>query len=171
VLHYEPPVHYRTRLALADIEICGMKIAKGSPVVLLLAAGSRDPDRLPDPDRFDPDRENNAHFGFGGSLHYCVGAPLARIEGEVALVALARRLLSPRVVDAVPPYRPAPRCAGPVICRSQRSTASSIETDLRRNELAGALALIGATVTLVLSRGTIAEVVASATVAEAGVAE
>jgi cytochrome P450 len=83
-----------------------MKIAKGSPVVLLLAAGSHDPNRFPDPDRFDPEREDNAHFGFGGSLHYCVGAPLARIEGEVALVALARRLPRPRLVNADPPYRP-----------------------------------------------------------------
>lgn len=113
LLRYEPPVHYRTRLALAEIEIGGVKIPKGSPVVLLLAAGSRDPDRFPDPDRFDPDREGNAHFGFGGSLHYCVGAPLARIEGEVALVALARRLRNPRLVEAIPPYRPGASLRGP----------------------------------------------------------
>src|SRR5436305_10928968 len=113
LLRYEPPVHYRTRLALAEIELGGVKIPKGSPVVLLLAAGSRDPDRFPDPDRFDPDREGNAHFGFGGSLHYCVGAPLARIEGEAALVALARRLLNPRLGGPVPPYRPGASLRGP----------------------------------------------------------
>jgi cytochrome P450 len=113
LLRYDPPVHYRTRLALADIEIGGVRIPKDSPVVLLLAAGSRDPDRFPDPDHFDPDRESNAHFGFGGSLHYCVGAPLARIEGEVALVALARRLLNPRLVESVPRYRPGASLRGP----------------------------------------------------------
>jgi cytochrome P450 len=76
-------------------------------------------------DRFDPDRKGNAHFGFGGSLHYCVGAPLARIEGEVALAALARRRLNRRLVEAVPPYRPGASLRGPVTCQS-RSKASSI---------------------------------------------
>jgi cytochrome P450 len=90
-----------------------VRIPKDSPVMLLLAAGSRDPDRFSDPDRFDADRENNAHFGFGGSLHYCVGAPLARIEAEVALAALARQLVNPRLVESVPRYRPGASLRGP----------------------------------------------------------
>ena len=113
LLRYEPPVHYRTRLARADIAIGGTTIPEGAPVVLLLASGSRDPLRFADPDRFDPDRANNQHFGFGGSLHYCVGAPLARIEAEVALVALAQRLRAPRLLADPPPYRPGASLRGP----------------------------------------------------------
>jgi cytochrome P450 len=113
VPRYEPPVHYRTRLVLADIEIGGMKIAKGSPVVLLLAAGSRDPDRSPDPDRLEPDRENNAHFGFGGSLHYCVGAPLARIEGKVRWWRSPVGCSAHGWLKRSPHYRPGAALRGP----------------------------------------------------------
>ena len=113
MLRYEPPVQYRTRLAIADIPIAGVTIPKDAPVVLLLASGNRDPDRFADPDRFDPDRSDNRHLGFGGGLHYCVGAPLARIEAEVALVALAKRLNNPRLVEDPPPYRPGASLRGP----------------------------------------------------------
>ncbi|WP_336488066.1 cytochrome P450 [Methylobacterium nigriterrae] len=113
LLRYEPPVHFRTRKATGDIEIAGETIPKGSAVVLALAAGSRDPERFRDPDRFDPDREDNQHFGFGGGLHYCVGAPLARIEVEIALVSLCRRLIGPRLAEDPPPYRPGAALRGP----------------------------------------------------------
>ncbi|MDP4022496.1 cytochrome P450 [Methylobacterium sp. NEAU 140] len=113
VLRFDPPVHFRTRKALGAIEIGGVTIPQGAPVVLLFAAGSRDPERFPDPDRFDPDRADNQHFGFGGGLHYCVGAPLARIEAEIALVALCRRLREPRLVMDPPPYRPGASLRGP----------------------------------------------------------
>ncbi|TGD97458.1 cytochrome P450 [Methylobacterium nonmethylotrophicum] len=113
LLRYEPPVHFRTRLALAPIPIGGAVIPEGAPLVLLFAAGSRDPARFPLPDRFDPDREDNQHFGFGGALHYCVGAPLARIEAEAALTALATRLRAPRLAEDPPPYRPGASLRGP----------------------------------------------------------
>ncbi|MCJ2050276.1 cytochrome P450 [Methylobacterium sp. J-070] len=113
VLRYEPPVHFRSRKALGDISIGDVTIPKGSAVVLLLAAGSRDPERFTDPERFDPDREDNEHFGFGGGLHYCVGAPLARIEAEVALVALCQRLVAPRLIVDPPPYRHGAALRGP----------------------------------------------------------
>ena len=113
LLRYEPPVHFRTRKALGDIDIAGQTIPKGAPVILVFAAGSRDPARFSDPDRFDPDREDNQHFGFGGGLHYCVGAPLARIEAEIALVALCRRLVAPRLIADPPPYRPGASLRGP----------------------------------------------------------
>ncbi|MFE1601086.1 cytochrome P450 [Methylobacterium sp. ID0610] len=113
LLRYEPPVHFRTRKALAAIAFAGTTIPEGAPVVLLFASGSRDPARFPDPDRFDPDREDNQHFGFGGSLHFCVGAPLARLEAEAALVALARRLRNPRLIEDPPPYRPGASLRGP----------------------------------------------------------
>lgn len=113
-LRYEPPVHFRTRKALADIAIDGQTIPRGAAIVLLFAAGSRDPARFAEPDRFDPDRADNQHFGFGGSLHYCLGAPLARIEAESALVTLARRLINPRLSRDPPPYRDGASLRGPM---------------------------------------------------------
>jgi cytochrome P450 len=114
LLRYEPPVQMRSnRTTLADIDIDGTTIPKGSPLVLMLAAGSRDPDHFPDPDRFDPDRTNNQHLGYGSGIHYCFGAPLARVETQVALPELARRLVSPRLVADPPPYRPNPELRGP----------------------------------------------------------
>jgi cytochrome P450 len=114
VLRFEPPVQFVNRFALADIEIGGVTIPQGSGIRLLLAAGNRDPERFPDPDRFDPDRLDNEHFGFSGGIHYCVGAPLARMEGHIALTALARRLGNPRLVDDPPPYRPNAVLRGPL---------------------------------------------------------
>jgi hypothetical protein len=114
LLRYEPPVQFLTsRSALADIDIAGTTIPQGSPITLVLAAGNRDPGRFPDPDRFDPDRTGNVHLGFGGGIHYCFGAPLARVEAQVALPALARRLVNPRLVADPPPYRPNPVLRGP----------------------------------------------------------
>jgi cytochrome P450 len=113
LLRYEPPVHLRERTTLADIDIDGTTIPEGSPLVLVLAAGSRDPDHFPDPDRFDPDRADNTHLGYGSGIHYCFGAPLARVETQVALPELARRLVNPRLVTDPPPYRPNPVLRGP----------------------------------------------------------
>jgi cytochrome P450 len=114
LLRYEPPVQYLpNRNALDDIEIAGTVIPMGVPITLVLAAGSRDPDVIPEPDRFDPDREHNEHMGFGGSVHYCFGAPLARPETQIALTELARRLEDPRLVDDPPPYRSNPFLRGP----------------------------------------------------------
>jgi cytochrome P450 len=114
LLRYEPPVHFLpNRNALDDIEVAGTTIPKGSPVTLGLASGSRDPAHVPDPDRFDPDRPHNEHMGFGGGIHYCFGAPLARPETQIALTELARRLENPRLVDDPPPYRPNPVLRGP----------------------------------------------------------
>ena len=113
VLRFEPPVQFITRFALADIEIGGVTIRRGSGLRLMLAAANRDPARFANPDRFDSDRPDNEHLGFSGGIHYCVGAPLARIEGHVALVALARRLVNPRLVEDPPPYRPNAVLRGP----------------------------------------------------------
>ncbi|WP_375462926.1 cytochrome P450 [uncultured Methylobacterium sp.] len=113
MLRYDPPVQFRTRKALADIPIAGVTIPKDAPLVLLLAAGNRDETAFPHADRFDPDRRGVRHLGFGGSLHYCVGAPLARFEAEAALVALAQRLRDPRLVEEPPPYRPGASLRGP----------------------------------------------------------
>jgi cytochrome P450 len=113
VLRYDPPKQFRTRTRLAEVEVAGVAIPRGATVVLLLASGNRDPSRFPEAERFVPDREDNQHLAFGGGAHYCVGAPLARIEGHIALNALARRLVSPRLVTDPPPYRHNATLRGP----------------------------------------------------------
>ncbi|WP_455360558.1 cytochrome P450 [Streptomyces sp. SYSU K21746] len=106
LLRYEPPVQLvPQRTTLADIEIGGVTIPKGASVWLVLASGNRDPKRFTDPDRFDPDRKDIQHLGFGSGIHSCFGAPLARLEAQLALTELARRLDNPRLVEDPPPYR------------------------------------------------------------------
>ncbi|MFD4944130.1 cytochrome P450 [Streptomyces sp. NPDC058239] len=106
LLRFEPPVQLLPqRTTLADIDIGGVTIPRGASVWLVLASGNRDPQRFPDPDRFDPDRKDNQHLGFGSGIHNCFGAPLARLEAQLALTELARRLNSPRLVEDPPPYR------------------------------------------------------------------
>jgi cytochrome P450 len=115
LLRFEPPVQMLPwRTALADITVGDTTIPAGSPVLLLLAAGNRDPARFEDPERFDPGREDNQHLGFGGGIHYCFGAPLARLEVQLALRELVRRLENPRLLDDPPPYRPSPILRGPL---------------------------------------------------------
>jgi cytochrome P450 len=106
VLRFDPPAQFRTRKTLAAIEIAGLVIPKGSPLVLLFASGNRDPKRFAHPERFDPNRADGQHFGFGGGPHFCLGAPLARLEVEAALTALATRLIDTRLLEDPPPYRP-----------------------------------------------------------------
>ncbi|MFK0109874.1 cytochrome P450 [Streptomyces sp. NPDC091217] len=106
VLRYEPPVQFVPwTTALADIDVAGTTIPKGSPVWLMLAAANRDPKRFIDPDRFDPDRKDNEHLGFYTGIHYCFGAPLARIELHLAVPELFRRVRFSRLLEDPPPYR------------------------------------------------------------------
>ncbi|MGW2560479.1 cytochrome P450 [Streptomyces sp. NPDC001514] len=113
LLRYEPPVHMRERVPLDDLDIAGATIPKGTSVVLALASGSRDPKRFHEPDRFDPTRPDNQHFGFGSGIHLCYGAPLARIEAEAALGALIPHLSTARLVQDPPPYRQNAMLRGP----------------------------------------------------------
>ncbi|MDX6331273.1 MAG: hypothetical protein QOI83_3656, partial [Streptomycetaceae bacterium] len=106
LLRFEPPVQLLPqRTTLADIDIADTTIPMGASVWLILASGNRDPQRFLDPDRFDPDRRDNQHLGFGSGIHNCFGAPLARLEAQLALTELARRLDNPRLMDDPPPYR------------------------------------------------------------------
>ncbi|WP_327427037.1 cytochrome P450 [Streptomyces sp. NBC_01236] len=106
LLRFEPPVQLvPQRTTLADIEVRGVTIPKGASLWLVLAAGNRDPDRFKDPERFDPDRKNIEHLGFGSGIHGCFGAPLARLEAQLALSELARRLENPQLLEDPPPYR------------------------------------------------------------------
>ncbi|WP_030646364.1 MULTISPECIES: cytochrome P450 [Streptomyces] len=115
LLRYEPPVHIIPwRAAYSDITVGDTVIPEGSQIMLMLAAGSRDPKRFHDPDRFDPERRDNQHLGFGSGVHSCFGAPLARRETQIALTELVRRLDRPRLVADPPPYRPSPILRGPI---------------------------------------------------------
>jgi cytochrome P450 len=113
-LRYEPPVQFLAqRTTLDEIVLAGTTIPKGVLVTLALAAGNRDPERFPEPDRFDPERRDNEHLGFGSGIHSCFGAPLARLEAQIAFTELLRRLSQPRLVVDPPPYRPSPLLRGP----------------------------------------------------------
>jgi len=106
VLRLEPSVQFfPTRSALADIEIAGTTIPRGSPIYLIYAAANRDPRRFGDPNRFDPQRPDNEHVGFGRGIHICFGGPLARLEVNTAVEAFLRRVENPRLVEDPPPYR------------------------------------------------------------------
>ncbi|MFB7543076.1 cytochrome P450 [Streptomyces zaomyceticus] len=106
LLRFEPPVQLLPqRTTLADIEVRGVTIPKGATLWLVLASGNRDPRRFENPDRFDPDRQDIQHLGLGSGIHSCFGAPLARLEAQLALAELARRLENPRLLDDPPPYR------------------------------------------------------------------
>ena len=92
LLRLDPPLHLFTRYALEDVEIAGVSLKKGEKIGLLLGAANRDPGRFPDPDAFDARRDPNPHVTFGAGIHFCVGAPLARLEMAVALPILFKRL-------------------------------------------------------------------------------
>jgi cytochrome P450 len=111
LLRYDSPVERSiTRLAATDVAIGGHTIRRGEPVVAVLGSANRDVARFADPARLDLDREHVRHVGFGRGKHFCLGAPLARLETEIALTTLLRRLPGLRL--AVPPeslrYRAVP---------------------------------------------------------------
>jgi pimeloyl-[acyl-carrier protein] synthase len=92
LLRYESPSQHTARLAPADCELGGKLIRKRQAVIAVMAAGNRDPERFPDPDRLDLARPDNRHLAFGWAAHFCFGAALARIEGQVAFETVLRRL-------------------------------------------------------------------------------
>jgi cytochrome P450 len=104
ILRYDAPLHLFTRYALEDLEYAGVKFRMGEEVGLMLGAANRDPARFADPDSFNPSREPNNHVSFGAGIHFCVGAPLARLEMQVALPLLFQRLPQLRLAE-VPQYR------------------------------------------------------------------
>ena len=103
-LRFDPAVHLLNRVANQDVEFFGVPIVKDTPILLLIAAGNRDPRRYEDPARFDPYRPNIAPLTFGGGAHYCLGAPLARLVGVAALTALAQRFKAVTIAGPAP-YR------------------------------------------------------------------
>jgi cytochrome P450 len=111
LLRYDSPVERTlTRWAATDLELGGHTIGRGDLVIAILGSANRDPDRFPDPDDLDLDRSDTKHVAFGRGSHYCLGAPLARLETEIAIATLLRRLPGLRL--AVAPeelaWRPVP---------------------------------------------------------------
>lgn len=92
LLRYESPSQHTTRIAVRDIELGGKPIHKGQAIIVVMGAANRDPERFAEPDRVDIARKDNKHLAFGGGAHYCFGAPLARIEGQIAFDTVLRRV-------------------------------------------------------------------------------
>jgi cytochrome P450 len=99
-LRYESPVHAALRHAKEPVELAGVTIPAGSVVIVSLLAANRDPDRFTHPDALDTGRTDNVHLAFGHGIHHCLGAPLARLEGAIALRSLLAQY--PRLRLAVP---------------------------------------------------------------------
>jgi hypothetical protein len=93
-VRFESPVQTFFRTTTRDVEIGGYGIAEGEKVLMFLGAANRDPRRWDDPDRYDITRRTSGHVGFGSGIHMCVGQLVARLEGEVLLAALARKVAS-----------------------------------------------------------------------------
>src|SRR5277367_3060835 len=99
LLRFESPVQHTARIAPDDMQLGGKTILKGSRVVAGLAAANRDPNRFAEPDRLDLLRTDNRHLAFGWAAHFCFGAPLARMEGQIAFKVLLLRLPRPALLD------------------------------------------------------------------------
>jgi cytochrome P450 len=104
LLRFDAPLHLFTRYALQHFVIQGVAFKPGDKIGLLLGAANRDPECFAEPDRIDPSRSPNPHIAFGGGIHFCLGAPLARLEMAVALPILFHRLPALRLA-ARPSYR------------------------------------------------------------------
>lgn len=105
MLRFDGPVHLTGRTATDDIEVHGHTFEAGEGVVTLLAAANRDPERFEDPDRFDIRRSENHHLTFSQGIHYCLGASLARLEGQIAMGRLVGRFPSLELETTQPEYR------------------------------------------------------------------
>jgi hypothetical protein len=100
LLRYESPSQHTARLAPADLELGGKAIKKRDAVIAVMGAANRDPERFPDPDRLDIGRQDNRHMAFAWASHFCFGAPLARIEGQIVLTTLLQRMPEMQLTSA-----------------------------------------------------------------------
>jgi len=105
LLRYDSPVQLTGRLVMRDTEIAGRRVEAGQDAVALVGAAYRDPEVFADPDRLDLGRVDNRHVAFGGGIHFCLGAPLARIEGGTAIASLVRRFPDLHLVTDRPDWR------------------------------------------------------------------
>ncbi len=112
LLRFDGPVQATVRVALEDLTIGEHLVPAGSLVLLNIGAANRDPEMFAEPDRLDIGRDPNPHLAFGFSTHFCMGAPLARLEAQLAFHALATRFPGMSLVDEAPAYRPNPILRG-----------------------------------------------------------
>jgi cytochrome P450 len=105
LLRYDGPVHVTARIATQDVQIGDEIVRAGEQAVAILGAANRDPDQFPDPDRLDVGRTPNRHLAFGGGPHFCLGAALARMEGQIAFETMLRRLPDLELATEHPTYR------------------------------------------------------------------
>jgi cytochrome P450 len=102
MLRYDSPVQATSRFVLEDAEVNGNAVKAEQEVIALLGAANRDPEQFPDPERFDITRKDNRHVAFGHGIHYCLGAPLARLEAPIAFQALLERFPNLRLAKEPP---------------------------------------------------------------------
>jgi cytochrome P450 len=105
LLRYESPVQLTDRIATEDLDLGGIQVSAGQYVTVVIGAANRDPAQFPDPDRLDIRRQDNRHLAFGYGIHFCLGAALARLEGQVALTTMLRRLQGMRLATEEPAWR------------------------------------------------------------------
>ncbi len=102
MIRYDSPVHSTVRVARKDTNIGGTEVAARSIVMVLLSAANHDPLQFPEPDRFDVARQPNAHVGFGEGIHFCIGAPLSRLEASIAFEMILERFPNLRLSSPEP---------------------------------------------------------------------
>jgi len=112
MLRHDSPVQYSGRIARVDIEVGGQTIRAGQTVRMIFGAANRDPEIFADPETFNVARDPNEHMAFGYGIHFCLGAQLARLEGEMALSALIRRFPNIKLAKTDLCWRPAPVLRG-----------------------------------------------------------
>jgi pimeloyl-[acyl-carrier protein] synthase len=105
LLRYDSPVQFTSRWVMEDIDYKGHLFRKGQQVATLLGAANRDPEQFANPNNLNITREDNHHLAFGNGIHFCLGAPLARLEGQIVIGTLARRFPNMQLVTDSPPYR------------------------------------------------------------------
>jgi pimeloyl-[acyl-carrier protein] synthase len=113
LLRFGPPVQWTGRTTTTDIEVAGTELKKGTELIVMIAAANRDPAVFKDPDTLDIGREDNRHLAFGGGIHLCLGAPLARVEGQEAIGRLVRRFPTLELVDDEVEWKPTTTIRGP----------------------------------------------------------
>jgi cytochrome P450 len=111
-LRYDSAVQFTGRLVKEDVEIGGHHIRKGSGISTIVASANRDPAVFDDPDTLDIGRDPNPHLSFSAGIHYCLGAQLARMEGQIALSSLVRRFPKLKLATEDLVWRPAPILRG-----------------------------------------------------------
>ena len=102
VLRYLPPVWFLFRTTTTDVELSGQHIPANQMVLAWTASANQDPTQFPNPARFDIEREPNRHLAFGHGVHFCVGAPLSRLEAKIALPMMLEQLRDLRRVEGAP---------------------------------------------------------------------